>query len=95
MLVEKGRDYISSDDLEKGDYLRLDCLCFSYDIPVRAKWIKDFKVNLAVRNLFTISGYSGWNPDVNSFGVTVRGNGVDYGSFPLIRSVALGVSLKF
>jgi hypothetical protein len=94
-LVEKGRDYISSDDLEKGDYLRLDCLCFSYDIPVRAKWIKDFKVNLAVRNLFTISGYSGWNPDVNSFGVTVRGNGVDYGSFPLIRSVALGVSLKF
>ena len=94
-LVEKGRDYISSDDLEKGDYLRLDCLCFSYDIPVRAKWIKDFKVNLAVRNLFTIFGYSGWNPDVNSFGVTVRGNGVDYGSFPLIRSVALGVSLKF
>ena len=93
--VEKGRDYISSDDLERGDYLRLDCLCFSYDIPVKVKWIKDFKVNLAARNLFTISGYGGWNPDVNCFGVTTRSNGVDYGSFPLIRSVILGVSLKF
>ncbi len=94
-VVEKGRDYISSDDLEKGDYLRLDCLCFSYDIPVHVKWIKDFKVNLAARNLFTVSGYSGWNPDVNSFGVTTRGNGVDYGSFPIIRSILLGASLKF
>lgn len=94
-LVEQGRDHIRSEDLERGDYLRLDRLGFSYDIPVKAKWIKDFKVDLAIRNLFTVTRYSGWNPDVNSFGVTVRGNGVDYGSFPLIRSVALGVSLEF
>jgi TonB-dependent SusC/RagA subfamily outer membrane receptor len=94
-VVEAGRDYISETDLEKGNYLRLDNLSLSYDIPLNVKWIKNFRVNLAARNLFTITEYSGWNPDVNSFGVTARGNGVDYGSFPVIRSIILGVTLNF
>ena len=86
---------ITNDFIERGDYLRLDCLSLSYDIPMNVKWMKSLRVNLAAHNLFTISDYSGWNPDVNSFGVNVRSYGVDYGSYPLLRSVVLGLSLRF
>ena len=83
------------DCLERGDYFRLDCLSLSYKVPCKVRWIRDFKVNLSAHNLFTITDYSGWNPDVNSFGVTARIHGVDYGSYPLRRQVVLGVSFRF
>ena len=84
-----------ADDFEKGDYLRLDCLTLSYDVPFKTSWIKDFKINLSGHNLFTFTNYSGWNPDVNCYGVTTRSYGVDYGSFPIRRSVVMGLSIKF
>jgi hypothetical protein len=81
--------------IEKGDYFRLDHLSLAYDIPVKVKWMPTLRVNLAAHNLFTVTDYSGWTPDVNSFGVNARSYGVDYGSFPLRRSVVLGINLRF
>ena len=94
-LIEKGLEALSEDDLERGDYIRFDRLSLSYDIPLRAKWIRSLTVDLSARNLCTFTKYGGWNPDVNSFGVTVRSNGVDYGSFPVRRLIVLGASIKF
>ena len=94
-LLESGRKQIAAEDFEKGDYLRLDCLTLSYDVPFKTSWIKDFKINLSGHNLFTFTNYSGWNPDVNCYGVTTRSYGVDYGSFPIRRSVVMGLSIKF
>ena len=94
-MVQQEATLVTEDVVEKGDYLRLDNLTLSYDVPLDVKWIKDFKVNLSAHNLFTITGYSGWNPDVNSFGTTARAYGVDYGAFPLCRQIVLGVSFRF
>ena len=94
-LVESGRSELTVEDLEPGDYLRLDNLTLSYDIPLKASWIKNLRVNISGHNLFTVTDYSGWNPDVNSFGVTTRSYGVDYASFPICRSFVLGLSIKF
>ena len=94
-LVESGRSYITVAELEPGDYIRLDDLTLSYDIPLKASWVKNFRVNLSGHNLFVVTDYSGWNPDVNSFGVTTRSYGVDYASFPMCRSFVLGLSIKF
>lgn len=94
-LVEKGLNYISTEDIERGDYLRLDCLTVSYSVPLRSKAIKSLRVNVSAHNLFTLTGYSGWNPDVNCFGVNAGAYGVDYGSYPLRRQIVLGVGLKF
>lgn len=94
-MLERGLGKITQGDVERGDYLRLDCLTLSYDIPLKVRWIKGFKVNLSGHNLFTLTGYSGWNPDVNSFGVTVRSHGVDYGAFPQLRHIVLGVGFRF
>ena len=94
-LLETGSTEILPEHSERGDYLRLDCLTLAYDVPVKLRWMKGVRVNVSSHNLFTATNYSGWNPDVNSFGVTVRNYGIDYGSFPVFRSVVLGLSLKF
>lgn len=90
------RSVITAEDMERGDYLRLDCLSLAYDVPFRrVSWIDGLRVNISAHNLFTATDYSGWNPDVNSFGVNTRSYGVDYGSYPFRRSLVLGLSLKF
>lgn len=94
--IERGLGVITQGDVERGDYLRLERLACSYVIPTKIKWMKEFKVAVSAYNLFTITGYDGWNPDVNSFGgVTSRSSGVDYGSFPACRQIVLGLSFRF
>lgn len=93
--MERGLGRITEGDVVRGDYLRLDNLTVSYSIPLKVRWMQEFKINLSGHNLFTLTGYSGWNPDVNCFGVSVAGNGVDYGSYPAFRQVVLGVSFRF
>ncbi len=93
--LEEGRTAIEDSDFEKGDYLRLDHAGIRYDIPLNLRRVKSLGLSLSGRNLFTFSSYGGWNPDVNCFGVTASDYGVDYGAFPVIRSVVLGLNLKF
>ena len=90
-----GNVALSSNYVENGDYVRLSHVGISYAIPVKSKWIKRLGVSLSGRNLVTLSSYSGWNPDVNSFGINALSSGIDYGSFPLYRSLVLGVSARF
>lgn len=94
-LVEKGLDYLSPEDVERGDYLRMDRLGLAYEIPVTTRWMKSFQVSLSAHNLFVLTGYSGWNPDVNSFGRTAFSHGVDYGSYPFRRQIVLGLNFRF
>lgn len=87
---------ISENNLEDGSYLRLNRLSASYAIPLPVNWIiKGLKVTVSAMNLLTISKYSGWNPAVSCFGSSTLACGIDYGSFPLARTVAVGVSAKF
>lgn len=94
-IAEAKRDYITESDIESGDYLRLENLSASYCIPFTDKWIKNFKVSLSAHNLFVATKYSGFNPDVNSYGLYARNLGVDYGSYPFCRSIVLGLSANF
>lgn len=94
-VLEAWKNDITSACMERGEYVRLEHLSASYDIPFKARWIKGFRVNVAGYNLLTFTGYSGWNPDVDCFGVTARSRGVDYGSFPICRSLVVGLSVKF
>lgn len=94
-VIAEGRTKLSSRYVEKGDYLRLSRVSLAYDIPLKWKKITDMKVFVSGQNLLTVTGYSGWNPDVNCFGSSVMSNGVDYGSYPAVRGFILGVSAKF
>ena len=94
-LLASGQEYVSQPFVEKGDYFRLSRATAGYDIPVKSKWLHTLSVHLTGTNLLTATSYSGWNPDVNSFGFTNLATGIDYGSFPLQRTVLLGVTANF
>lgn len=94
-MLASGQEYVSSAFVEKGDYLKLSHLTAAYDIPLKAKWIRSLTVTASANNLFSLSAYSGWNPEVSSFGYNLSANGLDYGSFPMVRTILLGVTAKF
>lgn len=82
--------------VEKGDYLKISNVSVKYQIPMRnVKWVKSLAVSLTATNLVTLTGYSGFDPDVNCFGYTNLSAGIDYGSYPFMRTVMLGIHANF
>lgn len=84
--------------VEDGSYLRLSNLSLGYDIPLGKnikKGIKGIYVGVSGQNLIVFTKYSGWDPDVNSFGSDIRRLGVDMGSYPSARTVSCDLKLTF
>ena len=95
-MVRDGMNSLSDKYVENASWLRLSRAALNYNIPLADKsYIKNIDVYLTGSNLFTFTKYAGWNPGANSFGANVSSTGLDYGSFPLFRSVVLGVSINF
>ena len=94
-LAANGETELHPGYVERGDYLRLARLSLQYDIPVRWKVLRSLTVSVSGVNLATFTRYSGYDPDVDSFGIRPATRGFDYGSYPQPRSVVLSVSAKF
>ena len=83
--------------VEDGSYIRLRNLQIGYTLPSAiANKIHCAKVRffLSGQNLFTITKYTGLDPEVGDQG-GVTGSGIDVGSFPSSRSYSLGLNLGF
>lgn len=82
--------------LEDGTYLRLKTLYLSRDFWLAKKttWIKAVNVNFSVNNVFTLTNYTGYNPDVNSYNSSEKINW-DNGALPSVRSFSLTVKATF
>ena len=89
--------YINQDRyLEDGDYLKLKNLELGYTLPselMSKAGFKKLRVYFSGQNLFTLTGYSGWDPEVVNTWILERG--VDWGSFPNPRTISFGVQAKF
>jgi hypothetical protein len=59
------------------------------------KWISSIRVYGSANNLFTVSNYSGFDPEVNSFGNSNTVLGVDNLVYPIARSFLLGLQVSF
>ncbi|MBB6462377.1 SusC/RagA family TonB-linked outer membrane protein [Flammeovirga kamogawensis] len=81
--------------VEDGSYLRLANLTIGYDVPLKSNSIERLNVFFAGRNLFTLTNYSGYDPEVTSFMGDGTIMGVDWNSFPNATSLSLGVNLTF
>ncbi|WP_295117491.1 TonB-dependent receptor [uncultured Chitinophaga sp.] len=81
--------------LESADFLRLKNLSLSYTIP-KAKIANKagVKVFVSATNLFTITGYSGIDPEANSAAGDIR-QGIDYGAYPNSKTFTAGLTLSF
>lgn len=83
-------------DIEDGSYLRLANLSLSYDIPIKAnKVLKGLNVAFSADNLWFWTRYSGWDPDVNSYGSDVMRMGADSGSYPSARTFSFDLKFTF
>lgn len=82
--------------VEDGSYLRLSNLSLSYDIPFRKKdsVIKGISISASAGNLWFWTKYSGWDPDVNSYG-TIKKRGADMGSYPGARTFKTDLKFTF
>lgn len=82
--------------LESGSYLRLQNLSFGYTLPrsLTHKFkIEKLRVYVSGQNLFTITNYSGYNPEVNARPSQNLTPGEDYGTYPLARTYMFGLNL--
>lgn len=86
---------LSSRYVKKADYLRLTHLGLKYRVNARIWKFRECAVTASAHNLLTVTGYDGYNPDVNCFGASTLTNGLDYGSFPLSPLFILGFSARF
>jgi TonB-dependent starch-binding outer membrane protein SusC len=86
----------SSRYIEDGSFLRLDNLTLGYafDASKLSEYGRRARVYVSVQNLFVLTGYNGYDPEVNtSAGLATLG--IDYTNYPRPRTVTLGVSIGF
>ena len=81
--------------VEDGSYLRMKNISLGYKWHTPCKGIELINVYASVSNVFTISGYSWFDPDVNSFGTDSSRRGVDMYSYPSSRTFSLGIQCTF
>ncbi|HEY6156361.1 MAG TPA: TonB-dependent receptor [Gemmatimonadales bacterium] len=83
--------------VEDGSYLRLQTLTLGYDLPAGLlfRGAASARVYVTGQNLFTITGYSGFDPDVNSQGGDPRYGLIDIGAYPRSRVWNFGVRATF
>ena len=79
--------------LENGSYLKLDNLTVGYTIPIKEnKYLTSLRVYATGQNLFTITSYSGQDPEVNT--TSVWNGGIDYCSFyPPVATFLVGLNI--
>lgn len=91
-----GSPAISDRIIEDGSYLRLNNATINYDIPVsKSNLFSKLSVFIAGQNLFTITDYSGYNPEITSFLYSGLINGVDWNGPPNARTFLIGVNATF
>jgi TonB-dependent starch-binding outer membrane protein SusC len=55
---------VNSIHVEKADFFKLDNMSFGYSFPMEGKAVSRFRIYVAAQNLFTITGYTGVDPEV-------------------------------
>ena len=89
---------MSSRFIEDGSYIRLKTLSLAYNLP--KKWLKPLQLEWAqvyanVQNLFTITGYDGYDPELGSIGQSVILQGIDRYRYPSPRIYNVGLKVNF
>jgi TonB-linked SusC/RagA family outer membrane protein len=96
--VRTQRYYLHSWAIEDGSYLRINNITLGYTLPKKIlNKIKMVNVRLyaTVNNLATITGYSGYDPDVTTRRSDPLTPGVDFAAYPKARTYVFGLNVGF
>ena len=93
------RMYINDYAIENASFLRMQTLTVGYTLPktwVKRAWLSSVRLYFTAYNLFCISGYDGYDPEVD---VWSRRNpmcpGIDYAAYPKSRTFVGGINITF
>ena len=90
---------VSNQYVENGSYLRFQNITLGYNVPAEflnfTKYVSGLRVYASLQNFFTITSYSGDNPEVSKYGQDNLGAGYDAFSYPFAKSVLFGLNVKF
>jgi TonB-linked SusC/RagA family outer membrane protein len=98
-LFQSNGDGESSRYLEDASYLRLKTMTLGYNLPsslLGKATLRNMRIYVTGQNLLTFTGYSGWDPEVNTD--FIDGNialGTDFYAAPQPRSITFGVNVGF
>lgn len=82
---------VSDRFVENGSYLRLKNITLSYTFPkqwLQKAMVENARLSLSCENVATITGYSGFDPEVGI-------NGIDQNRYPISRTFSLGLNFNF
>ena len=87
----------SSRFIEDGSYLRVKnlTLAYSFSGKMLGRLLSGLKLYVTAQNVFTLTGYSGYDPEVNAYGSSSIAQGIDYGTYPQSIAVVMGVNIDF
>ncbi|THU39172.1 TonB-dependent receptor [Niastella caeni] len=81
--------------MENGSFFRLRNIRLDYNIDLKSKTIRNLNVYVSAQNLLTITDYSGYDPEVNTFNGNDRRQGVDLGAYPAAKTYNVGLGITF
>ncbi len=86
----------SSRDIYDASYLRIRTVSLGYSLPasfIEKLRLKGASVYLSATNLFTFTSYPFYDPEVGNAGASQTALGVDWGTYPMNRTVTMGVNI--
>lgn len=92
---------VSSRFLKDGSFFRLNNLAIGYTLQMKqgglGQFVKQVRLSLTGQNLFVITKYDGFDPEVNTDRnvASVLSYGIDYLSYPRARSFVFGINVQF
>ncbi|HIY14155.1 MAG TPA: TonB-dependent receptor [Candidatus Alistipes cottocaccae] len=82
--------------IEDGSFLRLKNLTFGYTLPqkfTRKIYVSKLRLYFSAQNLFVVTGYSGYDPEVSVASSSPTTPALDWGAYPKSRVFTFGIDL--
>ena len=84
--------------IEDGSFLRLKNITLGYTVPTqltKKAYISKLRVYASAQNLFCLTGYSGYDPEVSTAANSPMTPGLDWGAYPKSRVITFGIDIQF
>ncbi len=84
--------------VEDGSFLRINNISLGYTFSnalVKKAHMKSFRIYLTAYNVYTLTGYSGFDPEVNALRSSPFTPGIDYSAYPKSKSFVAGFNITF
>ena len=96
-VTNAGHNYVASDRfIEDGSFFKLNSAQLGYRLPesiTQRLMVESARVYVNGTNLFTMTDYSGYTPELT--GGSVIASGIDLGVYPTMRVISLGIDIDF